>query len=314
MTARRSALVGTLLTVGLLWQALPAFAAGVPTPVADDPKVDAFSPAPTANHVAWLTNTASAQGTYNVVFADRGSTTTHRVNAIGTQGAHPRALFGTETIVYQQYTRSSSDLFLYNMDTSRRTKLPGRVNTRAWEYWPAASTKYVLFMRNTTERQLLLFNRKTGSLKKLASAPLKCDWCLQPDWVGQQHAVYTVCSRSNYACNVKVLTIGGGTQTVPGAKNPHSRFGAAMDEARGDVYYVSSSTWCGLYVEIDRWNISGATDPVVIADLAEGFDGNTVGIADSPAVPGDVDLFYSDWECLKNDADLLEIDSANTII
>jgi hypothetical protein len=313
MAGHRWAWIGTVLTVVLVWQALPASAVGVPTAVVDDPKVDALSPAPTANHLAWETNSASAQSSYNVVYVDRGSTTTHRVNAIGTHGSHPRALFGTETIVYQQWTRSSSDIFLYNMDTHHRTKLPARVNTRAWEYWPAASTKFVLFLRITSERQLLLFNRKTGSLKKLASAPLKCGSCLQPEWVGQQHALYSVCSRATYACNVKVYTIGGGTQTVPGQQNPYSRFGAAMDEARGDIYYISSNTWCGLFDEVDRWNVDGATTPVVIADFAEGFDGNSVGIAASPTVSGDVDIFYSDWECLKNDADIFEIDSANTI-
>jgi hypothetical protein len=306
-------LVGALSGVALILQGLPAVAAAVPVPVLTDPKVDAESPAATANHLAWETNSATAQSHYNVVFASRGSTATKQVNAAGTEGAHPRALFGTETIVYQQYTSSSSDIYLYNMSTKQRVKLGAKVNTKHWEYWPAASTKYVLFLRNTTERQLLLYNRKSGSVRTLAKAPLKCSWCLHPEWVGDSHVIYTVCSRTNYACEEKVLTIGGTTQTVPGKSAPYSRFGGAMDEARGDVYYVSSNTWCGLYDEVDRWNIGGGTPVVMIADLAEGFDGNSVSVAPSVTTPGDVDLFYSDWECLKNDADIYEIDSANTI-
>ncbi len=291
---------------------LPAWAVNpTPTPVQVVANVDHFDPSATTTYMAWTQNSASNPSHYDARFSLRSGGSSSRVNATGTQAAHVRPIWGTESIVYQQYTRSSSDIFIYNMATKKRTKVP-HVSTRAWEYWPAASDRFVMFVRNTrTARVLMLYNRNSGSIDRIASVGFKCS-CLRPDWVGQHHAVYTVCSPKTSACEVKVLTIGGGTQTVPGKDKPYSRYGAAMDETTGDVYYVSSNTWCGLFVEIDRWNIAGGT-PTTIYEMDEGIDGNDLTLAPDLTTPGDVDVYFSDWDCLNNDADAYTIPSVNTI-
>jgi hypothetical protein len=307
---RRSAVVCTAAIIVMLTGLLAQAVNPTPTPVFVVSNVDHVDPSATTNYLAWLQNTASKPKHYDVRFSLRSGGSSTRVNATGTQGSHVRPIWGTDSIVYQQYTRSTSDIYTYNMATKKRTKL--KLNTAAWEYWPAASTKYVLFVRNTRKaRVLLLYNRKSGLTNKITSIGLKCA-CLIPDWVGQHHALYTVCSPKNGACEVKVLTIGGGTKTVPGKGNPYSRYGAAMDESTGDVYYVSSNTWCGLFVELDRWNISGGT-PTTIYDFDEGIDGNEVTLAPDLTTPGDVDLYFSDWDCLHNDRDAYMIPSVNTL-
>jgi hypothetical protein len=134
-----------------------------------------------------------------------------------------------------------------------------------------------------------------------------------PEWVGQQHAIYTVCPQKKYVCNEKVVTIGGGTVTVPGKQSPYERYGGAMDESTGDVYYISSNAYCGLFVEIDRWNISGASAPTTIYAMDEGIDGNNLTLAPDISTPGDIDLYFSDRDCLKADASIYMIPSVNTL-
>jgi len=311
---KRSVLLVLAALVVLLTE-LPASAVNpTPTPVQTNPKLDEFDPSATTSYVAWAQTGTSAPYRYAVKFSPRSGGTGIHVNKKETQGAHPRPIWGTEDIVYEQYTRSTSGIYIFNMSNRQRTKLGPKVNGTGWNYWPAASTKYVLFARSTAKaRQLLLYNRTSGSLTKLASVGPKCNSCLQPDWVGQHHAVYTMCSGKTYACNVKVVTIGGGTKTVPGKQNPYSRYGAAMDEATGDVYYISSNTSCGLFDEIDRWNISGASAPTTIYDMDEGIDGNQVTLAPDLTTPGDVDLYFSIDDCLKAQDDNYMIPSVNTL-
>jgi hypothetical protein len=294
---------------------LPASAVNpTPTPVQTNPKIDEFDPSATTSYVAWVQNSASKPQHYDVRFRPRSGGSSTRVNATGTQGSHVGPIWGTESIVYQQYTRSTSDIFIYNLATKHRTKLGRKVNTGAWEYWPAASAKYVLFLRITRKgRLMLLYNRASGSVSRIASARTKCGSCLEPEWVGQHHAIYRVCSAKTFACNVKVLTIGGGTKTVPGKQNPYSRYGAAMDESTGDVYYVSTNVYCGLFDEIDRWNISGASAPTTIYDMSEGIDGNRVTLAPDLTTPGDVDLYFGEDDCLKSNSDTYMIPSVNTL-
>jgi hypothetical protein len=176
-----------------------------------------------------------------------------------------------------------------------------------------ASSKYVAFVRNTSSaKELLLFNRTTGSTTKIASGRLSCSFCINPDWVGSSHLVYDICSYTTDACVVRVLTIGGAKVTVPGNPAPYSNYGASMDESTGNVYYISSNTRCGLFDKIDRWNIAGGS-PTDMYDLPEGIDGSETSLAPDPTTPGNLDLYYSQYDCLANNLDIYEIPSANTL-
>jgi hypothetical protein len=164
-----------------------------------------------------------------------------------------------------------------------------------------------------TARNLLLYNRSSGRLTLIASVKPSCSDCLRPTWVGSTHLAYKSCSPVTFACNARVLTIGGGTVTVPRSPAPHSNYGASVDEATGDVYYVSSTSYCGLFVSIDRWNLAGGTASSLY-DLPEAFDViGTVSLAPDTTTSTDTDVLYSQFDCLADNYDNYELPSANTL-
>ena len=292
-----------------------AIAAAVPVGLQTNPAVDEFHPAATATYEAWQQNSVSNPGTWNVYAVPRAGGASWKVNAPRTRGYNPSPVTGgNDTIIYQQAARSSN-LFIYNLATRTRTALPAKVDTTAWEYDGVASTKYVAFMRVSSKaRVLLLFNRSSGRVTQIGSAKLSCDFCLGPTWVGTTHLAYEVCSPTTYACNAKVLTIGGSTVTVPRAPAPHSVYGAAMDESTGDVYFVSSTIYCGLFVSIERWNLSGgaASD---LYDLPEAFDvDGLITLGPDVGTPGNLDALYTQFDCLAQNDDTYELQSANTLL
>jgi hypothetical protein len=124
--------------------------------------------------------------------------------------------------------------------------------------------------------------------------------------------VYETCSKTTFACQVKVLTIGGVTVTVPHQPAPYSQYGASMDETAGAVYYIRSTIYCGLFVELDRWPLSGGAATTIYA-LSEGIDGNSTSLAPDATTPGNIDLLYSQWDCLVQNADIYQIESVNTL-
>jgi len=86
-----------------------------------------------------------------------------------------------------------------------------------------------------------------------------------------------------------------------------------MDEATGDIYYIRTTTWCGLFVEIRRTNVSDLSTFTTIYDFPEGIDGNELSLAPDVLTPTDTDLLFSQYDCIKNDSDILEIDSVNAL-
>ncbi len=311
IATRRLVVIGC----GVLFAAFTpaAIAAGAPVPLQVSPTVDEYSPAATASFEAWEQNSVSSPEHWNVFAEPRAGGASWKVNALGTEGFRPSPVAGTESIIYQQAGRSSN-LFLYNLSTRVRKALPAKVNSTAWEYRGVASAKYVAFMRLTSKaRVLLLYNRSTGGLTQIASTKTSCTSCLDPTWVGMTHLAYETCSPTTYACNAKVLTIGGSTVTVPRNPAPYSNYGASVDEATGDVYFVSSTAYCGLFVSIDRWNLGGGAASSLY-DLPEAFDViGTVSLAPDTTTPTSIDALYSQFDCLAENYDNYELPSANTL-
>ena len=210
---------------------------------------------------------------------------------------------------------SVSDLYLYKLSTRIRSKLPSKVDSPAWEYNGVASTSFIAFMRLTsTARQLLLYNRSSGKVTTVASIKRACGSCLYPDWVGATHMLFVQCAPRSFVCQSKLWTKGGTIQTIPNPGGARfTQYGPSMDEASGDVYYVHSTTLCGLFVEIRRTNISDLSAFVTIYEFDEGIDGGRTSLAPDVAIPSDTDLLFSDWNCLQGDGGIYEIDSVNTL-
>jgi hypothetical protein len=306
----RSTLVGLFASISMAATALPVAAAVTPTPVKTDPAVDEYYPAASQNFLSWETY---ASGHFNVYAQPRSTGARSKVNAANTSGCCSSPLPGTNSILYQQFTRSNSDLYLYNMATKTRKKLPAKVNTKLWEYWGVASSAYVAFMRITSSaRVLLLFNRSTGKLAQIASVGVRCSSCLRPDWVGDTHMIYQQCSKS-LVCKLRVWRKGASTLKVPNPDgSPYTQYGGAMDEATEDIYYFRSTYWCGLFLEIRRTDLADLSAFTTIYDFPEGIDGNTLSLAPSTSTPDDTDLLFSQYDCIENNSDIYQIESVNT--
>ena len=314
-SSRYGTLMMLLLAVAAAFSAGSASAAAVPVGLQTNPAVEEYSPAATATYQAWEQNSVSDPAHWNVYAKPRAGGASWKVNAALTEAYSPKPVTGgTETISYQQTHGNSSNLYVYNLATRTRAALPAKVNTSAWEYYGAASTKYVAFMRLTsTARKLLLYNRTSGRVTVVASSSPRCGSCLQPNWVGTSHLVYTVYSPRTGQTNIRVLTIGGSAVTVPRRPGPsYDNYAGAMDESTGDVYFAQSTIYCGLFVSVARWNLGGGT-PTSIYDLPEGIDLNEVSLAPDTATPGNVDALYSQYDCLAQNSDNYELQSVNTL-
>jgi hypothetical protein len=310
----RRCLMMILIAVGLIAASVSsALAVVTPVAVKNSPTVREFNPAATSQFLAWVQNSAANPSHYNVFAQARAGGIPWRVNASGTSGYASSPIAGTENIIYQQAGTSNSDLYIYNLATKVRKKLPVKVDTALWEYEGVASSTYVAFMRVTSKaRVLLLYKRSNGSVTQIATTTPGCGSCLSPSWVGANSLVYNTCSRTTQACNVKVYTVGGGTVTAPRNPAPYTNYGGSMDESTGNVYYISSTTWCGLFVSIDKWNKAGGPASSIY-DFPEGIDGNSTSLAPDVTTPGDTDLLFSQYDCIADDSDIYEIDSVNLL-
>ena len=289
----------------------PSSASVVPIPLRTDPAVSEFAPVQTTYFLAWEQNAASNPNNYNIYAQPLSGGAPQRVNARNSQGFSPSAIAGTETMIYQEVYAGISRLYLYDLSGHLKKVTPSKVNGQ-WPYAPVASTKYIAFMRLSSKgRDLMLYNRTTHSLSRIASATSACSSCLWPTWVGASHLLYDSCSGRTYVCQVKILNIGGGTTTVPHQPAPYSSYGASMDESSNDIYFIRSTTYCGLFVELDRWHVGGAT--TTIYGLPEGIDGNQTRLGPDQSAPGTLDLLYSEWDCLGGQADIYEIASASSL-
>jgi hypothetical protein len=314
-TRRRltSAVLGALALIVLT--AIPSSAANpTTTPVRTAPDIVELYPAAVAGYVAWEQNSVRSPNHFDVFAQPRSGGLRWKVNAPRTFGFGSSPVSGTQAIIYQQAAGSASDLYQYNLSSKRRVKLPAKVNTAAWEYSGTASSSNIAFMRLTpTARVLWLYNRSTRRTTQIASIKPKCGSCLRPTWVGASHLLYQTCSAKTFGCQIRLWTKGVATRVVPNADgSPYSQYGGSMNEATGDVYYIRTTTWCGLFTEIRRWNIAGGSF-TTIYDFPEGTDANSVSLAPDELTPSDTDLLFSQFDCIANESDIYQIASVNLL-
>jgi hypothetical protein len=76
---------------------------------------------------------------------------------------------------------------------------------------------------------------------------------------------------------------------------------------------VHSTTFCGLFVEIRRTNISNLSAFVTIVEFDEGIAGGRTSLSPDVVIPSDTDLPFDEWDCLQSDSGIYEIDSVDTL-
>jgi hypothetical protein len=96
--------------------------------------------------------------------------------------------------------------------------------------------------------------------------------------------------------------------------NPLSKdqYGAGVSSATGDLYAVRSGIGCGAHVKVVRWNPVAGGDPVVVTSLSSAYD-----LADSRLLifgdaGGHDDVFFGRYTCRTGDANLFELEDADT--
>jgi hypothetical protein len=303
-------LVPLVVIASILVATTPALAAPSALPVQDSPTLAEYAPAATASYVAWSDATAK-----QVYARPRPGVTIFQVSAAKGFGYNSSPVVdATDQIVYQQTnaTGTRADLDLYDLNTKTRSKLPKKVDSKYWEWAGVASTQYVLFNRRGTKwNYMLLYNRSSHSLTQIARFKPKCSWCFTPTWVGSAHAVYDRCSSKTQACTPNVLTIGGSTVAVPIGAAPVTAYGGSLDEASGNLSFIQSSLYCGIFVSIERANITSLGTQQDLYDSPSGFDMQSTSLA--PDAVSGIDLLFTDYDCMHRDSGTYEIDNIDAL-
>jgi hypothetical protein len=266
MARRATAIVVTAVLFGAL---------GSPPAGADPVKVlgtkaDEYNPAASDTHLSWNV----WNGTTNIVYAKPFGGARMRVSASG-WGGWNGAISGTKAI-FQQYHHGKgvSDIYLFDLVTKKRTKLPSAVNTKRWEYGPGLSGTTVGFARWTgpEEIKLILFDRATkktrtvvtvnGPRKSLDLGQINGTWVTYETWAWDKKDRVT-------SCNVYRYDIAARTTTkIP---NPDARcqYGPSVDPA-GTVYFARSGFGCGRNVSLRAYPVGGPAS--TLTSLASGRD------------------------------------------
>jgi hypothetical protein len=283
--ARAAAVVLAASVLGLV--AVPARAA-TEIPVLTSPAGE-FQPAVGDGVLAWEQNSKAQPRHYDVFARVEGGSTT-RINAGRTNAANG-GIDGPK-LVYQQYRKDRSDIFIYDLVTGSRSRLPKRVNSRHWEYWPSLSGPWLLFARWNTRREvrlLYLHNMETGGRLRLDRTKGK-NVFLGPGQINGNYAVWYKCAK---ACNVFRHDIAAGSTVQIANPGAHQR--APSVTAGGTVYFSRGGKGCGQSVTLVRDPISGPQEVLVALQ-------NVLDIRDTYAYTapnGTTEIYYERNGCGK---------------
>ncbi len=244
----------------------------------------------------------------NTAFAKAfgGSRTT--LNQAGTDGVTGGFDPGTNTVLYQQYTRRGSALYFYDLDTDLRSKAAG-VNSRLWEWGPQISSTFIVYARDRVRRgnvytSLVVYNRHSDATRVLGT------WRWGPYQMftgsaGDTYVAYTLCNRKTCVARVydwdtkstvKIPTVNGKAQYAP-----------VVDETNSAVYFTrSSNAACGRRVDIWRrpFPINGGDTAVKIVDIPAGVDTGWESSLTLNGTSGDMDLYIERYRCGANTGDI----------
>ena len=273
---------------------------------------DQYRPTSNGTHLAW---TLYAHRHNDVYVKRLGSSGQTRVNASGTGAALGSFVGATDKLIYGQWKpRGDSDLYFYDVSSRTRTKAPPVVNTRKWEWFPLASSNYILFLRDTISNAgrvvntaLLRFDRTKGTLKTvIADVGRKSVF---PGSAGTDNVAWSVCGSTcnSYIWNGSTKT----TRKIP-LPNGKAQYAPTIDESDGQVYFVRSGLKCGRGVTIRRAPLSSLGSSSTVASLPTGIDTDwSMSVATNPSTSNQ-DLYFGRWNCAQEQTDVYVIRDANT--
>ncbi len=207
--------------------------------------------------MAWEENTRARPNRFKVYSGTENSKT--RVNRKGTNAANG-GIDGSR-LVYQEWKRSRSDLWFFNIKTHRRSSPPKGVNTDSWEYWPSESGDWLLFgRRNRADiRRIILFNLATKKSRVLDEVSSEGSH-VAPGQVNGDYAAWYRCTAAD-KCDVFRYRISTQTKMrIPDA-GMYQRAPSVSED--GTVYFTrAAGKACEVAVRLMRFR-EGRVDPVV---------------------------------------------------
>ena len=274
--------------------ALPATAAD-PVKVLST-KADEYNPAASDTYLSWNVWNGSA----NVVYAKPFGGARMRVSPTGASGWNG-SIDGT-SLTYQQYSqkKGTSDIYRFGLVTKKRTKLPGAINTKRWEYGPSASGDIIAFARwlPTGDRKLIVYDMDGGTSRTVATtsrARVSIEvGQVSGNWLTYEKYAYHKRDQPT-SCEVFLYDIAD--RTTSKIPNPNSRcqYGPSVDTA-GTVYYARSAFACGVNVVVRAYPIGGPV--TTLTQLADGKDTISTYAVDEG---GSADVYYDQSRCKPND-------------
>ena len=216
-----------------------------------------FQPAVSGTRMAWEENTRARPNRFKVYSGTESSKT--RVNRKGTSAANG-GIDGSR-LVYQEWKRSRSDLWFFNVKTHRRSSPPKGVNTASWEYWPSESGDWLLFgRRNRADvRKIILFNlasKKSRVLDKVRAE----DSHVAPGQVNGDYATWYRCTAAD-KCDVFRYRISKKTEKRIPDGGMYQRAPSVSED--GTVYFTrAAGKDCEVAVRLMRYR-EGQVAPVV---------------------------------------------------
>ncbi len=245
-----------------------------------------FQPARGLGFLAWEQNTRKHPKHYDV-FAKADGGGEVRVNPRKTQAA----MGGVDgsTLVYQEFRGEKSTLRFYGMDTKQRSNPPAGVNTKAWEYWPSLSGRWLLFARefDNGRRLLILYDLQAETRRILDRTKGEKEF-IGPGQVNGDYAVWSTCTPR---CDVLVHHIP--TDTTTKVPNPGAYQRGPSVTPGGVVYFSQGKKRCGSSVTLVRYPPGGPAESLL--DLQDPLDIHDTFVFSGPT--GETEVFYERVGC-----------------
>lgn len=304
---RASIVLATSLALALVWSWTAT------SLVAIEPVVtgagDQWMPSANDTYIAYASWTRDTG--YRALAEPVDGGTPLRLNSAGTSGVTGAIDPGTDRVLYQEWTRRGSGLFLYDLETRDRSRAPG-VNSPDWEWYPLLSSTFITFQRDRNVRgtwytSFFVYHRQSEALRKLGTWRSNAVGLFNGS-VGDRYIAYTQCTSRNCAAYLYDWEMND-TRRVP-TENDRAQYAPVVDEANGTIYFTRSAyVWrtdskCGVAANIWRIALDLTGEPEKIVDLPDGIDTGWTASITSSGITGEMDLYIERWDCRRTAADV----------
>jgi Tol biopolymer transport system component len=229
------------------------------------------------------------------------------LNADGTNGNVGGIDPTTNVVLYQQWTRGRSGLFLYDLDTGERRQAAG-VNSRFWEWNPLMSSTFIVYALDRVRDGVVYTSLKVFHREDLVTRTLGTwRWDrtrMFPGSAGGSYLTYTTCTKSN--CSAYLYNWDtGAKQRIP-TVNGRAQYAPVIDEVNSTVHFTRSGDRCGQSVGIWRLPVplADGDEPTQVVDLPRGIDTGWESSLTADSETGQMDLYFERWNCANKTGDV----------